>query len=190
MWLWYLEFNTGLTLIWVRLISSWKKFTKLKNLQVIKFFCFSDSQKKNGYRNWVKTSQSLKKFCNFPKIMSDKVFYCSDSQKKNGCRNWVKTSQSLKKFCNSPKITSDKVFYCSDSQNKNGCRGCEKSRCENLEVLCQNTPLPDTGKNVLIVQPYLVKFYFLGWRSSMATLSRSSMLTFVVSRTRSGDYLF
>ena len=154
MWLWYLEFNTGSTLIWVRLISSWKKFTKLKNLQVIKFFCFSDSQKKNAYRNWVKTSQSLKKFCNFPKIMSDKVFYCSDSQ------------------------------------NKNGCRGCEKSRCENLEVLWQNTPLPDTGKNVLIVQPYLVKFYFLGWRSSMATLSRSSMLTFVVSRTRSGDYLF
>ena len=59
-----------------------------------------------------------------------------------------------------------------------------------LKCFWQNTPWPDTGKNVLIVQPYLVKFYFLGWRSSMATLSRSSMLTFVVSRTRLGDSLF
>ena len=127
MWLWYLEFNTGSTLIWVRLISSWKKFTKLKNLQVIKFFCFSDSQKKNAYRNWVKTSQSLKKFCNFSK-------------------SWV-IRFSIVQIVRT-KMVAEVV---------------RRAGVKILKCFWQNTPWPDTGKNVLIVQPFIIKFYFSGW---------------------------
>ena len=129
MWLWYLEFNTGSTLIWVRLISF------------------------------------LKKVCKTQKSASDKVFSVFQIVRRKMLTEieWKLLSPSR----NSATFQKSWVIRFSIVQivrTKMVAEVVRRAGVKILKCFWQNTPWPDTGKNVLIVQPFLVKFYFSGWR--------------------------